>query len=790
MNARNDGRLTHRDPDASMSASDHRGLVHSFVGRAVELESAEQWLAMREPEARLLLVSGDTGSGKTSFVRQLLTRLHATAPNSLILYVDIANDEFRSSRVLSSLLHLALVPGQMSGTSVVSVPEELSLGVFLRKRHGKSLVGRIVKSLLKGLAAIFHMGAAADAALGGQHTDDATRVEHELAAYLVWASHRARAFVAIDNLQFLNLDDRLMVESVFQRVGAGLSPILVDRTVNGASELSQPVRCFADGQRSIVIERFTEQETREVVEMALASEDEVSQQLVADVYLKTGGLAQDIEYLLASYRLEVGKGSKSEAVRGLLATIHRLPLIHRQFLIVASLLDGGVDAAIARGTVERLTAAADSSELEDVVCELLANAYLRLNGPEGSLLRPGHERIVVAVRESTDEDLREEVRQSLLVELRRALDERSDAETEAYLLHCLVGLQTARELTRNIDHIARLIQSQHRQDQFSYLASLTDDLLDVLPLLPAHVLEPLFDSLQKAARFEKGLEVLHRLDMAGVPANPVRDNYRVRYLTQAYRYREALELSRELEGDEWVKLNIINTLMALGRDDEAYRHASEMLMSDCSTEVQAVLRRNTVHLYDAETALRHLDESYRYFARSASVFRLATIETNRGLVYLNTGAHGDAAQSLDRALVAMREIGSREIYQAQINEAIRIALSGDWARSRSLLRQAAVHVPRSLVFDQVKIDVIVAVIDRVSGERSQAECSEALEHCSERLRGIESPYLDATIEHNLATNRGDTAAVTRNSDGRVRLNLELPAGDATWNLPMSVHWRY
>lgn len=763
----------------------------SFVGRTKELESAEQWLAPSGQDARLLLVSGDSGSGKTFYVRQLLRRLHAKSPDSLMLYVDVANDGYRSARVLSSFLSLAYVSAPMFGTSVVSVPPKLSLEKFLRKRSLRGVGRRIAKALAHGAGAFFGVGSAAGSMIGVPNAEDATLLERQLAAYLSWASRSNRVFFAVDNIQFLNPDDRLTIESIVQRVGTGLSAIFVDRTVEGVSELIQPVRCFASGQLKIVIDSFTQEETLELVEKVLSPPDDMCQQLATDVYIKTGGLAKDVEYCLTNYRLEVSKGSRADAVQGLLATIHRLPLIHRQFLIVASLLAGGVDAAIARGTVSRLTAAVDPVELENVVSDLLTSAYLRTNGPEGNWLRPGHERVISSIRKSADEDLQEEVRRSLIVELAEALDQQSDPDTETYLLHCLVGLQTAHELSRNIDHISRLIQSQHRQDQFSYLESLTDDLLEVLTLLPPHVLENLFDSLQKNSAFEKGLQVLRRLDVSGMPPTPALRAFRVRYLTQAYKYQEALELSRQLDGDDdWIKLNTITTLMALGRDDEAQQQASELLEPDCTSEVQAVLRRNTIHLFDPATALRHLDEAYRFFERGTSLFRLATIQTNRGLVHLHTGAWGDAARVLDLALDGMRQVGSREIYQAQVNEAVRVALAGDWARSLSLLAEASVHVPRALTFDQVKVDVIIAVVSRVSGKSSREGCTNALENCTGRLRGIESPYLDAAIEHNLATNRGDSLPSAPDSHDRVRLTVDLEQEDQVWSLPMSVHWRY
>ena len=89
--------------------------------------------------------------------------------------------------------------------------------------------------------------------------------------------------------------------------------------------------------------------------------------LAHDIFTKTGGLAKDIEYCLRQYTLELGRGARAGAIEGLLSTIDRLPLIHREFLIVAALLDGGVEIGIARNTVSRLAAAYDKASLDGAV---------------------------------------------------------------------------------------------------------------------------------------------------------------------------------------------------------------------------------------------------------------------------------------------------------------------------------------------------------------------------------------------------------------------------------------
>ena len=125
-------------------------------------------------------------------------------------------------------------------------------------------------------------------------------------------------------------------------------------------------------------------------------------------------------------------GHEREPSRAFLSTIDRLPLIHREFLIIAALLDGGVKKAIARGTVSRLQARMTHAQARRLVDDLVAHDYLRLNSDSGDRLRPGHERIVTAIRDLADDELQEEVRRSLIEELAFALEEPNANEAETY----------------------------------------------------------------------------------------------------------------------------------------------------------------------------------------------------------------------------------------------------------------------------------------------------------------------------------------------------------------------
>ena len=311
------------------------GLELEFIHRedelAIALDHVDNSSAQREP-GHLLLVSGDSGTGKSFFVKELLWRAHQRNPEGLFLYADVSNDGFQSARTVGSLLQLALIPGPMLRGSPVSVPVPLSLEHLRRKRRRSGFGRGLLRAIAGSVGALFGAGSGLSAVIGSG--EDRQSLEEELAAYLSWVSRRQQIVLAIDNVQFLNVNDRLAIESIAQRVGTRISLVAIDRTNNGGSELDPPFRCFPEHQMTIALGGFSKHQTESLVHAALPQIDTASRtELASDVFTKSRGLPKDIEYCLRQYVLEAEQASSSIGVEGLLSTIDRLPLIHRSFLI-------------------------------------------------------------------------------------------------------------------------------------------------------------------------------------------------------------------------------------------------------------------------------------------------------------------------------------------------------------------------------------------------------------------------------------------------------------------------
>ncbi len=762
-----------------------------FIGREDEMRSALAHLNSdcAKSEGRLLIVRGDSGTGKTFFTKQLVQRIYEEQPSNLYLYIDIPNDGFVSSKAIETLLSLAMVPGSIMDSKPISVPDELTFQEYIRRSKRSDQNKNLLRVISQAIGNLLGVGPAVQAVVNsGSEQDESAKVADELRAYLSWVADRASVILVVDNIQFLSLGDRLSLESVLQRSSDEIRLVAIDRTVNSQTILDIPIRCFAENKLEIEITKLTEVETAELIRNTKGLDPDTASLLFHDVFTKTDGLAKDIEYCIRQYHIKLSDNAEVEAIEGLLSTISRLPEIHRQFLVISSMLDGGVDKRIALATVSRLTSL-NRYQLNDIVDELVGSDYLLLDREQKEVLKPGHERIITSIRDLADEDLEIEVRSALLSELALAIQEATESESEAYLLHCFVGLQNANELIQDIDYVSRLVQSQYRQEQFSYLAILVDEIYEILHLLPNHVANDLLDALQKNSSFEKGLQVLSVFDSKQMPKSAKHDLFRMQYLTQAYRYEEALKLSDQLKDSEWLVVHRVNLLMALERSDEALSLTKAHLSSELS-EAQAIQRRNTVSLFETNVALQHLDEAYSFFETNFSNFRLGTVDTNRSLVYLDNANYEEAGHCLDRAIQRMQLIRSPEIYQALLNQAIRFALIGQYDAAIRKFDESSSHVPHSLLFDRVKIDINRLVVQHIAGQISGDRCAGELALCSERIRGLQLPYLNKVIKANIACTREESSNFVWESADTVDLTAKLARDGINWGLPMSVHWRY
>lgn len=718
--------------------------------------------------------------------------------------MDLSNDEFQSSRLVFSILNLLLLETRPSEKYPINVPEKYSLTRFQKRIIRKKDYGwTILKTLSKAIANFSGLGGPIEALIDARSStirDKNNAAEEILSRYVNWIGKQSLLVLAIDNYQFMNREIKHSLESILRKSKGNIAFIIVDRTFNNISESSPSLFDFHNEKKIIELFPFSKVETYSLIKKSITSSPDNLKKISEDIYTKTLGLPKDIEYCVQQYnRAFFNKEPKAE-ILGLLSTLDRLPLMHQQFLMIVSLLDGGISEQLAINAVLRIDGVSNYSEVKNILDELIALEYLKINSTSGDKLRPGHERIVQATREIINEEVLHEVRGSLINEIEKILDTSNRIERQDYLLHCFIGLQTANELRNKLHYISRLVRTQHRKEQFAYLVSISEELMEIISIFPESTVILILDSFQKSSAFDKGLQIINLLEEKTNYINQDLLLFKFKFLTQLYQYEQAKPIMELLDNESWNIVYKTNLLMALENNEKA-KEIIEGVSSKLKVtkEYEAIIMRNTVTLFPSKLAMSNLNKAEKYFSKLESEYRLATIETNKSLVYICQGSLGDSLKVLNKSIIRMESIDSNEIYQPYINIAVTYVLLGKYNVAIEYFKKASNSVPRNLLLDQIKIEVnkiITKYLENLINNEMALSC---LKELFERIKGIEMPYLRRIIKHNMnvlnskkeSRVSGIEGFLANNQNVSLYVPVKLKKDSSRFLVIIpSVHWRY
>ena len=280
------------EPEISAELKDWR---IPFLGRETERQSFKSFLDANGEAADRLTVSGDSGTGKSYLVRTcLFDALQANSGDYFCLYVDLSNDEFQSSRLISSLLKLAMVAAEPTKKYPLKIPTDLTLEEFKRKSTDRKSIGwNVIRGLSQAAASFVCMGEAAREVLSGAG-EVSTTAGDILSEYLKWVASHRTILLAVDNYQFMNLEIRLTLESLIGRVGTNIKYIIVDRTIDGVSQIVPPLQSMGMNDLKMSLGKFDLEETKKVVAASVEVDDDLLERLSSDLFSKTDGLPTDL----------------------------------------------------------------------------------------------------------------------------------------------------------------------------------------------------------------------------------------------------------------------------------------------------------------------------------------------------------------------------------------------------------------------------------------------------------------------------------------------------------------
>jgi hypothetical protein len=680
-----------------------------ILGRDSELDASLEFLAPKDARAdsRLLLVAGKSGIGKSFFVKELLCRFSASAPECIALYIDVDESEFESAEFTKRLAVLASYPSVATRKNPEHVPTKASLAKYLRPLPWPLQVLRIAYLGVKELAKLIpYLGKEISALLPVELP--LSRERQFAVAGRVWdfltaeAQHRP-VLLIIDNIQFLTESLAMEIDTGFTTADKGIRLVVVERRRDTAQR-ANPLRCFGDRRREVGLAPLSWTQVTELVHTILGTSEPLAAQLGDVLYRKSEGNPKQVWLQLRSLRL--GTISPENAA-GYDETILGLPRLDKLALQLVTLLMGGLRLDDIVGILECVVHPMPESEIRQAILDLSVIGLLVVNGPTKDRVRTEHELVRLAVRRTTTEQEALELRDQTIAALRERLERVPDDEYDR-LVDRMMGLLSVEELRLRPDFLAYLIgliDRQRSKENYHYLSSFYNSVCsaETLRLLPRHCVVAFLDAFQKTSQFDRGLAVIE--SVRGQSSISIRDLdlFSAKYLVQKFDYGDAEVLLKGVSPGADRDVVLFNILLNLERDEEAKRMLGGIERLEILEETHCVILRNSGHLYEPSTSRALVFRSLEGFQQLGLRFGVATALNNLGVVELWAGDHIQAERRLHAAKTQLEFLNSNEAYQPLTNLSVLHAVRGDIHGAARLLSQARATVSRRLLMDDVML---------------------------------------------------------------------------------------
>ena len=400
------------DFDDEMVPSSGGGATDEFVGRVDELARLRDAQREARLEPRTVLVTGESGVGKSALVARFVRDMRREDPTAVILHGRCYEREAVPYKAFDDVVdalseHLAALP---RAVQLELLPEDAGLvahvfPVFAQiadvARRSQVSVGRVAPQLLR------------------------TRVFHALRVLLGRLAMRAPLTIVIDDLQWSDADSLALLREVQRPPGA--PRLLLLATMRGGAET--PV--LAEHVRTIALGVLAPAEARLLVDRLVAGTVRSAPLSEDALVVESGGhplfLTELVRHALspASMRPEASAKSSARFEDALAARLRRLAPAELETLSLLALAGAPLtltQAARACG-VER-------AELADRLSTLRGGRLVQTSGPQATdHVEPYHDRIRTAVVAQLDPERRRALHRRLAIAIE--LDSPDDHETLA-----------------------------------------------------------------------------------------------------------------------------------------------------------------------------------------------------------------------------------------------------------------------------------------------------------------------------------------------------------------------
>lgn len=666
--------------------------------------------SFNDKKSRAVIIRGDSGTGKTTFVKDKLSKIIDSSKNReyIIVMLNIIDDDITPS-VFFDLLSFLLWNGNIFDSDlIINIDKNDSLNKFVKsKRRHKKFSKALYYSIQTSISMIPSYGAVISSNIEKYNSTNYNNnfdKNEILRKYLKKISRKKKIIISIDNYQFMLPQIRLQFESMLGSIGKNITLISIYR-IDKSAHIQLPI-CFTDNRITIELDNFNSEKTNDLF-YKLYSKNIFIDKVAKDCYLKTKGNLKEIElYIRKNHNAILNGTLRIGETNSLKNELKRLPDIQRYIIMLSTMFPSGVKIEYLFRFINSMYIM-DNSSLIVELNKLVTLGYVIINSKNHDLLKPSHDRIGINFDKSIQDEEFIELYTSVEKTIEELIVQKTYRQDYSYLLHCLIGVSSFTDLQRNINYLVELICLEYNNCSYYYIVDILSKVKEIITYLPETTVLQVLDACQKSAEFSLGLEFYYKVKNNSNFENDY-SIFAIKYLTQTYDFEQALTLLKDIPVTNESILYKLNILQHQGNDKRAQKIVYDLLFNNpIKDKWFYIILRNTAHYFNYKDAENNLNECLKYFEKNGSVFEIATIYNNLAVVQIWNGksTFPKAKTNLKKSINKHTSINSNEIFEPYWNYSVLLFCEKNYSDALKYVKQSLEELPHKLELDIISIKI-------------------------------------------------------------------------------------
>lgn len=673
-------------------------------------ENENDIISFNDKRSKAIIVKGDSGTGKTTFVKNKLTKIINSSQNKdyLIVMLNIVDDNITPS-VFFDLLSFLLWNGNIFDSDLtINISKNDSLYKFVKsKKKNRNFSKVFYYSIQTAISMIPSYGAIISSNIekyhSASHNNDFDKNEI-LRKYLKKTARRKKVIIIVDNYQFMLPQIRMQFESMLGSIEKNLTLISIFRIEKNA--YIQPPICFTDNRIAVELDNLSLEKIKYLFH-ELYQNNSFIDKVAKDCHQKTKGNLKEVELYIRKNNNAILNGSLHIGrTNSLKNELKQLPDIQKYILLLSTMFPSGVKIEYLFRFINSMYIT-DKSSLEIELNKLITLGYVIINSKNHNLLKPSHDRIGINFDKSMEDEEFIEFYTGVEKTLEELIVQKTYKQDYSYLLHCLIGVSSFADLQRNINYLVELISLEYNNCSYYYIVDILSKVKEIITYLPETTVFQVLDSCQKSSEFSLGLEFYYKIKNDSSYKNDY-SIFAIKYLTQTYDFEQALTLFKDIPITNESILYKLNILQHQGNDKDAQKIVDDLLFNNpIKDKWFYVILRNTAHYFSYKDAENNLYECLKYFEKNGSVFEIATIYNNLSVIQIWNGKDSfqKAKTNIRKSISKHSSINSNEIFEPYWNYSVLLFCEKNYSDALKYVNQSLEELPHKLELDIISINI-------------------------------------------------------------------------------------